>query len=70
MNNLLRMLEDMALNGYGIAWHNMFHEYRPFEVRALDSAIKWWHDPEGCGSVDFETAVRATYEEMLRQLGP
>lgn len=59
----------MALNGYGVAWSNIYREYRPFEVVEGD-VINWWHDPDGCASEDFETAVFATHEEMLKQLGP
>ncbi len=50
---------------HGQTSHN---EYRPFSVEG--DVIEWWHDPEDCGSTDFETAVRATHEEMLQELGP
>jgi len=68
MDNLLQAIEDMALEGYGVAWHDVYNEYRPFRVDY--NIIEFWHDPEGCGSENFETAVKATHEEMLRQLGP
>lgn len=68
MSNLLKELEDMALNGYGVAWHPTHNRFYPFEVDR--ECIDWWHDPEGCDSENFETAVHATHEEMLRQLGP
>lgn len=67
MNDLLELLNDMALKGYGVVWHEVYGEYRPFEVEY--ETIEFWHDPEDCGSKDFETAVRATHKEMLRQLG-
>lgn len=70
MDNLLKMLEDMALNGYGVVWSNVHNDYRPFEIDAKDDTIEWWHDPCGCANVNFKTAVHATHEEMLRQLGP
>lgn len=70
MNDLLGLLNDMALNGYGVVWSNVHNEYRPFEVDAKDDTVYWWHDPEGCGHKEYETAVRATHKEMLRQLGP
>ena len=68
MDDLLALLNDMALNGYGVAWHETHNEYRPFSVE--EDVIEWWHDPEGCGHSEYDKAVRATHEEMLRQLGP
>lgn len=68
MTELTMLLNDMALEGYGVAWHEEHDEYRPFSVEK--DVIEWWADPEGCGHPVFETAVRATHEEMLRQLGP
>ncbi len=67
MGDLLILLQNMALNGYGVAWHPTHNRFYPFEVERGNS-IDWWHDPSGCDSEDFETAVRATHEEMLRQL--
>ncbi len=70
MSDLLKKLEDMAVNGYGITWSSVHKEYRPFEVYAKDDLIEFWHDPDDCGSDDFETAVRATHKNMLLELGP
>ncbi len=67
MDNLLKMLEDLAFNGYGVVWSNVHNDYRPFEVDAKDDTFYWWHDPFGCANVNFDTAVHATHEEMLRQ---
>lgn len=65
MDNLLKMLEDMALNGYGVVWSNVHNDYRPFEIDAKDDTFYWWHDPCGCANINFEAAVHATHEKML-----
>ena len=64
---LVQVLENLARNGYGVAWHP-HEEYRPFIVEGGTDLIEFWHDPEGCGSSDFETSVRATYEQMLKDI--
>ncbi len=64
-DNLRFVLQAMAFEGYGVAWDDRRQEYRPFSVEG--DVIEWWHDPEECNHKDFETAVRATHQEMLRQ---
>lgn len=64
---LVTLLEELAKNGYGVAWHP-HKEFRPFCVEVGCDVIEFWHDPEGCGSEDFETAVRATYKKMLSDM--
>jgi len=63
MKELLRQLEDMALCGYGVMWHQTHKEYRPFSRDG--ESIEFWHDPDGCSSEDFTTAVHATHAKML-----
>lgn len=63
MTESLAKIEKLARAGYGVAWYSLDKEFYPFVVDGDD--IEWWHDPEGCGSEDFNTAVRATYANIF-----
>lgn len=55
--------EDLACNGYGVAWHPLHKKYWPFEING--ESINWWHDAEGCASTSFINAILMTHGEML-----
>lgn len=64
MFNILEILKELTLAGYGVAWNPMYKQFYPFTVEDGETII-WWHDPSNCSSKNFNEAIVATYEEVI-----
>jgi hypothetical protein len=63
LGEVVRRMEDLAFNGYGVAWHPVHKKYWPFE--ADGEVIDWWHDADGCAHTSFVKSILLTHDQML-----
>lgn len=64
--NLQEKIDQISKAGFGVAWHPLCNEFRPFGVE--DETIVWWDDPSQITKDhhgnDVERAWQSLYEEI------
>ena len=49
--------EELLKDGYGIGFHPIHKDFRPFFIDDTDGIIAWWDDPQGIADEDFNSAI-------------